>query len=366
MSVSFNSLLSLFQKLHKQKNPKSLGDVAWHYAPYAVGFNNNGLIIPTSEILQGNAAVDRWIDMMQFYDVSHLHYWYDTCHNYPITMEIYDMMQAIGTRGCQEHSIPFIEYIPRPEAVIVRSGTMLELIHLFNLATVGEFMSYLYSIAVFGIFLNDYIANEVLMIQNIQEFMAARLFQGEIDAIMGGIAMGIRSSESQFMEPYSQEVSTYDSTPFYQSIEGEITKDEFNQLLMHERQKIMTSTYLGNDTEQVIAMKEVMKLSDTYGDYISKRGPVDYPKVGPQVYESIALGTSTRKEVIYSPPDRLEVHPAAYADYKSRIAKINKDSRPKETLPQLGAGQRVPIFGPQSGGGVNSQDEDSKNRCVIS
>ncbi len=358
MPTSFNALLAAFRVLFSQKKCKTVEAIRYQFAPYCIGLNNDGVIIPTGEILRGNAAVDLWIDMMQMYNMSHLKYWLDKCNPFPSDMLIIDFMAQIGPYGCQEHVLPFIEYVPRPEQVLVGTGTMLELIHLYNMTTVGDLGAYIYSIVILGIFLNDYLAGDVLMLQNPQEFIGARLFQGELDYIISG-----GQTESSFVPAFGSPQNTYSSEPMLQSMEGQISPEEFSSLVTKQRQLIDSSTYLGNETPQVIAMKEALKLSETYSDYLETRGPIAFQKVGPLVYESIALGESKRHEVIFKGWDRRELRPPKWKEHGNVdfANRKNPNFPSAEKLPKMAVGQREPLFGAAMSGGVNGHDHEQIN-----
>lgn len=359
MPTSFNTLLLAFRKLFSQKKCKTVEEIRWRFVPFAVGFNNDGVIIPTGEILRGNGAVDQWIDMMQFYNMTHLKYWLEKCNAFDSETLMMDFMAEIGQYGCQEHVFPFIEYVARPEQTLVGTGTMLELIHLYNMTTVGDLGAYIYSIIILGIFLNDYLAGDVLMIQNPQEFIAARLFQGEIDFIMSG-----GQTESTFLPKFGSAQNVYSSEPMLQSMEGEISPEEFNTLVTEQRALIDSSTYLGNETPQVIAMKEALKLSETYSDYLEIRGPIAYQKVGPLVYESIALGESKRHEVIFKGWDRRELRPPKWKEHGNVdfANRKNPNFPSTEKLPKTVVGKRTPVFGTETGGAVNETYQESRNQ----
>lgn len=338
MAVDYNRLLSLFGKLFRERAPLSAKEIQERFAPFAVGNNNGGLIFPTVHILRGNAACDQWCDFMAYYNIKHLEYWIDLCNQYEAETLMIEFIQAIGPYGCQEHPLPVIEYIQRPEYVIVRDCVMLELIHLYNMTTVEQFASYLYSLIILGIHLNELIANDILMIQNQSEFIASRLFQGEIDGMFG-----MYNDASSFIPGFGTAQNTYDSEPFYATISGQLSGDEFNQLLSQEKQIIQRSQFLGNSTPQVIAMRDALKLPEAYTKYLEKEGPVRAVKVGPAVYESIALGSSTRKDVITKPYFNREIHPPVNHDVDAGFA-----SGAKESMIQGVVSQNIPIFGPHS------------------
>jgi len=340
MSVDYNALLSLFASLFRSNPPMDAKTIQERFAPFAIGNNNGGLIFPTVHILRGNAACDQWCDFMAFYNVKHLEYWLGLCNQFRADTLMIEFLQAIGPFGCQEHPLPVIEYVQRPEFVLVRDCTMLELIHLYNMVTIEHLASYLFSLLILGIHLNEQIANDILMIQNQGEFIASRLFQGEIDGMFGA-----SNGASSFISGFGSPQNTYDSEHFYTTISGEISMEQFNQLLSQEKQIIQRSQFLGNSTPQVIAMKEALKLPETYTSYLEKRGPISAMKVGPKVYESIALGTSTRRDIITKAIDNREVHPPVNHEKKKFQGGV---SGSKEKVIQAIPLQHVPVFGPQA------------------
>jgi len=301
MSHQYASLLAQFRDLFVNNQGLTAEEIQFRFAPFALGNNNDGLIFPTVHILRGNAACDQWCDLIAYYNVNHLRYWLNLVNQYDPSMFIVNFIQSIGPYGCQEHYLPIIEYIQRPEYTLVHTCTMLELVQIYNMRTVAEFATYLYSLLILGVFLNNTIANEVFMIQNQSEFIASRLFQGELDAQMAG---GFPSAFLGFGSPQN----VYDSEPFYTTLSGPISTHEFDQLLSQEKQVIMRSQFLGNSTAQVLAMKDALQLPETYTQYITKRGPVDAMKVGPAVYESISLGSSSQRDKMTKTGDRREVN----------------------------------------------------------
>lgn len=352
MTISLNILLPVFRKLFTQNRARSVEEITYRYAPFAIGLNNNGLMVPTPNILRGNASSDLWCDTMALYEVKHLQYWITACAAYDPSTLIIDFMSELSPVACQQHYLPFIEYIPRPEQVLVKTGPMIELVHIYNLSTVGDLAAYLYSIIILGVFLNDYIANDILMIQNVQEFIASRLFQGEIDGIM---MKDLGHSVSTFLPGFGADQGVYNSEPFYQNLQGKLSPSEFNDLVRREKITIMNAKQLGNESPQVIAMKHLLQLSSSYMKYVETRGPLGLPKVGPKEYESIALASSTRKEILFKPPDQMEVHRKPFREHTL----ANTGSASREVIPEVPVGATVPLFG--SHGAVNGQYMDLKN-----
>jgi hypothetical protein len=335
--ISFNELLLLFEQLYRKRQHGyvSVAELTNIYCPYARGLNNGGLIVPDPQIIGGNASTTEWSTLMSFYPVHHLEYWLKRVHEYPPDTLITDLIRDCGM-GCQQHILPSVYYVKYPEQVTIRCVTMIELANLLNFPTVTEFAVYLYCIVIMGIFINDAYATEVYQLTDPNAFVAARLFQGELDYMMTG-GIGITSA---FQSLAVQDGSFYDSQPFYQSISGNISPEEFNQLVQQQRSLIENSTYLGNEVPQVIAMKKALALPESYSNYLEHRGD-RFTKVGQKVFDGITLGRSTRKELSFSQPVNIE-KAAPIAAIQSRAA--NLTSWEKQELQALWSA---------SSGGVN-------------
>lgn len=337
--ITCNELLTIFEQLYrKRKNGfASIEEFTNIYCPFARGLNNGGLIVPDPQIIGGNAATAEWCKLMTFFPVKHLEYWLKRVHEYDPDTEINELIRDCGM-GCQQHILPSVYYVSYPEQVTIKSTTLIELIQLLNLPTVKELAVYLYGLIIMGIFLNDTYAERVFQLTDTNGYIASRLFQGELDYLMTG-GVGVTSV---FQNLAVQDGSFYDSEPFYQSLSGSISGDEFNELIQKQRNLIQTSTYLGNETPQVIAMSKALELSKSYSNYLEHRGE-RFTKVGEKVFDAITLGSSKRKELSFSLPVNLEKAPAA------SVFKQMHDQQ-MSTLPSWKKGGHDAIWSSSSGG----------------
>lgn len=368
--MSFNQILSLIDKFVLNRRLSSCQQVSDTLCPYALGVNNNGFICTSAEILQGNAACAQWIDFMQFYDASHMNYWLGELAKAPTTMSLMDFF-ADKTLYCQEHVLPFARYVPHPENVVIRQGTATEVCMEFNMQTVRDLTLYLYTIITLGIFLNDQMADTVFMLQNPQEYIGARTFGGEIDFLLGGY------NKSAFVPQFGSDQGTYSSMPVYNALQGELSPKQFNELMANERQRLNNTTYLGNETETVLAMKEALQLPESYTSYLEKHGSIPQQKVSPQVFYSIVTGSSSRKASAFSRQSRQETSMTSMkkstgSDPEIPFNGVAYDewlsSKRKQTLP-FGSTETMNLY-THSGGASSSSAEvavsdPNNNACVI-
>jgi len=290
--MRFDDLIKVAKATVKKYSFTSCEQITEEYCPYALGYNNGGLVLPSADILYGVPTIDVWFNMMAYYDTKHLDYWLNAIDGYPYNYPLGTALQEMGYTGCQEHLLPFMQYTPVPENIACRKGTIMELMVEYNMVTAADLKVYLFILVVLGIFVNNYMSEQVLRIENEEEFVAARLFQGELDAVLTTVSGG--NPGGFFMSGASQG-DTYSSQGFYRSIQGQLTPDEFKQLLVREKIHVQKSTFIGNESPQVVAMKDALQLSDTYSKYLEKRDD-RFAKVGQRVFDGITLGNSARKD----------------------------------------------------------------------
>lgn len=318
---TFSEFVALLnEEVLEESGLTSADQISTRYCPYAQGVNNNGIIIPSREILIGNPATQSWCDMMTFFDVTSINYWLDISSVFKDSM-LSEMLRMVP-RTCMSHVLPYVVYTPQPEFVSIRQGTLLDVVAEYNLQSVNDLRVYLFSLVILGIFLNDYMAEQVFNIQNMREFLAARLFQGELDHKLNERNF-LPSPGGVFVTAYGGGgEGTYSSLPFFNSVNGPLTSEEFNSLVTRERVKVSTCRFLGNDTPQVIAMKDALSLSDTYTKYLTTRDD-RFSKVGGRVFENITLGSSTRKDYVFMDQSKREVT-MPYANPPSQGRSVEK------------------------------------------
>jgi hypothetical protein len=270
------------------------------YCPYAQGINVDGFIVPTPELLVGNPYVNTWCDRMLFYNIKQIDYWLHETSLYK-GLDMINFVQVLGME-CMQNLIPFVTYVPNPRNIQVRYGTLLEIITEYNMMTVLELRTYLFVLCTLGIFVNDYMAMEVFEIQNEGEFIASRLFQGEVDYQMTRRSL-IRKPAGMYVEHGGD---SYSSLPFYKTINGPISSEEFADLVSREKIKLQNVRFVGNEAPQVVAMKDALQLSGTYTEYLSKRDD-RFAKVGGRQFMDVVLGSAKRKEITFRDPSGREV-----------------------------------------------------------
>lgn len=365
---AFNNILILLNQWSEKPDPfTSAQEASDHFCPFAYGVNNNGFICPSSNILCGNAAAAQWVDFIQFYDSSQLSYWLKMCSQHDPNTYIHIALEN-DKYGVHEHLLPFARYIPYPEQVVFRQGTVFELMGEMNIQTIKHLRTYIYALITFGIFLNDQMADTVYMIHNAGEYIAARTFGGVLDR---GALMG--SNRSGYLPAFGGDQSVYNSMPLYQSLQGPITPELFNSLMLNERTRLENTTFLGNETDTVLAMKDALKLSESYTDYLSKRGPISQEKVGPTVYKEIVLAQAPRKALRPSRPDReqapMPLHSATSNQMGAPSSVAEWLAGPTQASLPFGGTETMNMMtlqGTTSTTSANSAVSDQKNNaCVI-
>jgi hypothetical protein len=296
----FSGVIQYMQQEAVYSTLTTAAEITDMYSPYAQGCNIDGLVIPNPELLVGNPYVNAWCDRMLFYNTKQINYWLKETNSYK-GLDMVNFITLLDME-CMQYLLPFVTYTPNPRNIQVRFGTLMDLIVEYNMTTVSELRSYLFVLCALGIFLNDYMAEEVFEIQNEGEFIASRLFQGEIDYQM--------TKKSLIGRPAGMYVSgggeEYSSLPFYKTINGPITTEEFSDLVAREKIKLQNVRFVGNEAPQVVAMKDALQLSGTYSDYLSKRDD-RFAKVGGRQFMDIVLGSAKRKEITFKDPSGREI-----------------------------------------------------------
>lgn len=271
--------------------PSNAYEARMKYAPNASGVFVGDLVFPTEDLLQGNETCDIYCARMQFINCNAIEFWYSELVKED-TNPYQEISSWLASRPlhAQSYLIPAIRYVNSPEKRSVELMTVNELCILFNTMYVQDFAVYIFTLITFGLFLNEFVATTVLEIENLNEFVASRLFQGYLDGEIFGV------SDGGGFVGLSYNKSEYDSQPFYQKISGEINPAEYESLLRQQKQLADKSFFIGNNTDNLIAMHDLteMKYADNYVDYLKQNSP--FKKVGYKMFNSITRGSSRRKD----------------------------------------------------------------------
>jgi len=278
--------------------------------PYTVGLKNNRLIVPSNDQLNGNEFCNQWVNMMCFYESKHLEQWYSFLHSVQnVKSSIFEILNAKHNLYIQQSHLPLIEYVSEPRGGTCRICTISEVIHQYNIVTMEDLAVYLYSLIVLGIFMNDFMAQEIFEIADVDAFLACRCFQGDYDFFLGKGA----GKRSVFVP---QVVNEYDSTPFFHAMSDINDETQLEMLINQEVQIINRSTYLDNETPQVLAMSKALEVPETYSDYLNSKD-FRYQKVTPKVFET----------VIYGKPAARNLKWKAYQNIEYSLPKLKKKSK---------------------------------------
>jgi hypothetical protein len=303
---------------------QSVEQVTTLISPYASGINNGGLIIPTPNTLKGNQGCKAWCHMMSMYNVNHMNYWLREFSQQQ-SLDLSIALAILPSHQCFEHVLPCLFFSEVPFQIKCRTVHITELIAEYNMEKVEDLLHYIWSVIGLGLFANDFIATKVYEIDDIDRFIASRLFQGEVDS-----TLSLGGRYSYFVSKFQESSKTYDSFEFMYNVES--NPDNLGMLVQREKQLIASCTFLGNETPQVIAIEEALKLPLDYKLYL--RSPNAMEKVGPQVFYEIIHGT------LLSAPQR------GYADdeveFKNPVLLAPKTSNPDVTNTSA---KFLPLFG---------------------
>src|SRR5690606_28327151 len=101
------------------------------YCPYAQGINVDGLIVPSPEQLVGNSFVNVWCDRLVMYNVHQIDYWLKETSEF-VELSMNEFLASISPM-CMQNLLPYICYIPIPRNILIRQGTLIDLISEYNI-----------------------------------------------------------------------------------------------------------------------------------------------------------------------------------------------------------------------------------------
>lgn len=292
----------IFQKIHqlilafwRRSSPQmTVARMNERFCPYAVGVNNGGIVIPSTTIMVANSmAVTEYLTAATFMNMSGVHFWIQHIHKAGNkNMETVPFLHTINEFAMMSQTIPAIRYQSFPERTTVEQMTIQELVLTYNMTTLSDIALYLYSVVIFGLYLDDGIASDVLKIVNIPQFVTARIFQGELDRALGPLSIAGSSILPFGMLEYREK--TYDAGENFldkvsSAMEGSET-EKLHDILRGHIISTHNSTFLGNSTDHVIALQEagLTRFPSTYQSYLTNRS--DFVKVGYTTFENITTG----------------------------------------------------------------------------
>ena len=269
-------------------------------APFASGSKNGCLRIPFPNVLKGNRGCESWCSMLMMYNAENLDYWLAlACYSKEVPIETFLLAQA--NLETTTKLLPCVYYTEVPYKVSCRSINIYELIKECNMQTVMHLLEYLWGIVIFGMYMNEGIITSVFEIENLPQYFASRLFEGAVDK-----ALAFGGHTSYFSNLYSTTMQYYSSQELYNAMSKQQHElQDFSMLILKEKQKIESCTFLGNDTTQVIAMKEALKLSHAYSHYLETE--TGFYKVGSKLFEQIVTANSGMSNVLNAAPENVEV-----------------------------------------------------------
>jgi len=323
MLFEINSILTELVYDHPQTSAYQIQRLV---APYAAGFINGSIIVPTPMMLRGNQGTRSWCELLAIMNPTSFDFWLSaTAHQQDESL--YSVLLNLNPMQCQKYVLPCVFYTETPYKVTCRCVHINELMSEYNMKKCSDLLMYIWAIASLGIFMNEYMAREVFEITNVEEFLAGRLFQGRIDCMLGD------GTVSVFMDRVKTDVSVYTTHELMNSFEEPET--DLSLLILKQKQLIQTCTFLGNETPQVLAMEEALDLSKAYSSYL--KTPSSFVKVGSNVFDQVTQGHTKPPSISNYPTDELEV--------KSALTKTsgNITLNSRNTTPRF-----IPLFGGSS------------------
>lgn len=250
-------------------------------SPFCIGTHNGAMVVPSPVTLRGNANCRQWCELLAVFPVQHLDYWLNVLsHN--ISRPIAHVIEKIDDQKmCLTHTLPCIYYNESESRAISKMVHITELVMQYNMKTCDDVLHYLWSIVCLGIILDPYLIDIVFEIENIDMYIASRLFEGEVDEVL---ALG--GETSIFISLFTSSRSEYST---YQMISAMEKGADMNMLIQQQKQIISQVTFLGGEIPQVLAMSKQLRLSKDYVNYLEDyRG---FTKVGSQLYHEIIHGS---------------------------------------------------------------------------
>ncbi len=347
MFSEINNILSVLSKEHPCRSGEEIRRLV---APFAAGQANGCLRIPLPTILKGNYGVRSWCSMLSMYTASSVDYWLGEMFEFNPSKPILHALSALDPLHSRRYVLPCVFFTDIPYKVSCRSVHITELISEYNMQKVEDLLVYLWSLVALGIFLTDFMAKHVFELTDVEDFIASRLFQGKVDEILGDGRISV------FMEMVNTNGNVYDSSGIMESMEK---GGDMVLLIQREKQLIQSVTFLGNETPQVIAMGEAMKLSSSYQDYLQTDS--SFTKVGVNIFDQIVLGAKANPSISGYPPEDVEVKYSVPSTSSVPVSSISKSSSSK-FIPLFGGTSSVICdFGGASGYVSNTLNTFSSN-----
>lgn len=258
--------------------------------PHAIGINVGGVRIPPANILVGNAIATTYTTRMLY--VTHLgvDYWVRIATKaYSQGVMLEEILLAYAPQSLNK-VLPLVLYSPDPEAYEIRMCTIHELIQLKRISTTREFLEYLITFIAFGIYIDQVTATEVLKLSNPQQFVAARLFQGELDGLISDNNV---TAFTPFQSYTLNDSEVYDPSEFMDRVaSSEWDPDTLAAEIREQENIAANATFVDNSTDmwKVLQEAKMSQLPPHYQKYLAHEPDHTLRKLGLKHFNKIVNG----------------------------------------------------------------------------
>jgi len=296
----------------------SLNSLMEHYCPYAVGFNNNGWIVPSRAVLQ-SAPAKAYIKALEIGDAKSLIYWLEVMNKirnhgiYLRNMEGIIMFQVLGKNlgfNCNMHLLPILYTQQGYSSDRVRAEWVpyTEFMSNYDIADIGELFHRIIEIILFGFPLLPVVYTN-LRISDLGMYAASRMFQGYGDQWVALITGNINAYSAFLSEEQLTKVFD-DETNIKAELEGmtyslpKRQKVEMSSRLQNLRTRVTNGYFIGDNHESLITLLEAKLFTfgnKEYETYL-KSPSLGYKKVGLGLWKYYIYG----ENMVTSEQDSIE------------------------------------------------------------
>lgn len=347
-----NRVLGQIKLISSRPESTSVSELSSRLCPYAIGLRNAGIVIPPEHVFNGNEFSSEYVKRLSFVTDLGVDYWLQIIsRGYEQGLGIEQILLHHATGGINQR-LPVALYTPSPEAYELRMCSIRECIMFLRLNTTEQVLEYLYHMVAFGVYLSEYAVTNIFKLQNVENFLAARLFQGEMDAMISSDPV---SSFLYFSgTPTDSRQEIFVGNQLLQQITEAPSPEEVSNLVRMVHTQATQVPFLSASTPLWEALYEAKQLnfSSGYNKYLTHKGPHSV-KVNQDTFHKVTHGM---------------LQPGHSTSMHNDIARAEQNVRWHNTLGtirQRGANVNVPVIPkvipPQimaKGGGPDPSMED--------
>lgn len=276
----------------KTIRPTTAFQVSKELCPHAIGTQVGGVTFSPSTIMIGNRITSDYCDRMQFLkEELGIDFWLRAASKaYHDQVTIDDLLYVYAPRAMGK-TLPIILYQPFPESYEIRLCNIHELIHFMRIDSVMGLLNYLVTFIAFGIYIDENVSTNVLRLENPQQFIAARLFQGKLDVKLA------RNNVSAFIPFQAYSITNsdiYSGNDFMEKMSSskEIDPQVVSQLIRIQENTAANATFVDNSTDMWKVLHELKQsnLPPHYMRYLQHDPGKEMRKVGLKHFSQIVEG----------------------------------------------------------------------------